>query len=173
MSNSKSENLDTPEITYYGLSTEFTAILQFPQFLEAVENHGYELVDGEGSPVTTDQVEWLTVVDPETESELPIIIDDDVTGPVELEGFRDVLRAVDEFLKFAHGSRVFMMPDVGDITEDDAEYYWEFDFDLGGYVNPYVSPEGVKKINRTKPEPDTFSEVFGMSVYEYIEKMIQ
>jgi hypothetical protein len=161
-----------PEITYYGLSAEDSDILRFPKFVEAVKSNGYVLVDGDGHPVTTDEVQWVTVVDPATGTELSVIIDDAITEVIKLEGFREILRAMDDFLKISLNCRLFEMSGVGSITDEDPEYDWEFDFELGGYVNPELSPEGHKMVNRKASEPQTFSEVFGMSAMEYIKRMI-
>lgn len=159
------------EITYYGLGPEDSAILSFPKFVEAVENNGYTLSGNNDNSVTSDEVVWVTVIDPETGSELQVIVDDDVTENIQLEGFREVLRAMDDFLKTSLNSRLFEMPGVGSITDEDPEYDWEFDFDLGGYVNPKLSPEGHKMMNRPASEHQTFTEVFGMSAWEYIKQM--
>lgn len=162
----------TVEITYYGLHSVDSDILRFPKFVEAVKNNGYTLVDGERNPVTADEVQWLTVVDPATGAELSVIVDDAITEVIKLEGFREVLRAMDDFLKISLNCRLFEMTDVGSITDEDPEYDWEFDFELGGYVSPELSPEGHKTVNRKASEPQTFTEAFGMSVDEYIERMI-
>lgn len=167
-----SDLLTLPEITYYGLHSMDSEILRFPQFVEAVKSNGYVLVDGDGDPITTDEVQWVTIVDPATGAELSVIIDDAITEVIKLEGFREVLRAMDDFLKISLNCRLFEMSGVGSITDEDPEYDWEFDFELGGYVSSELSPEGLKTVNRKASRPQTFTEAFGMSASEYIEKMI-
>lgn len=167
-----SDLLILPEITYYGLNPEDYDIQSFPKFVEAVKRNGYMLAGNNRDSVTTDEIVWLSVFDPKTGSELSVIIDDDVTGVIELEGFREVLRAMDDFLKISLNCRLFEMSEVGSISDEDPEYDWEFDFELGGYVNPELSPEGLKTVNRKASRPQTFTEAFGMSPSEYIEKMI-
>lgn len=163
---------DAPEISYYGLGSEDFGILNFPKFVEAVKNNGYTLSGNKEDSVTAEEVVWLSVVDPETGSELPVIVDDEITEVIELEGFREVLRAMDDFLKESCGHRLFELPGVGEITEEDPEYDWEFDFELGGYVDPSMSPNDPKIASRKTAEPETFSEAFGMSALEYIKRHI-
>lgn len=163
---------NTPEISYSGLDLEDFGILHFPRFVEAVENNGYTLSGNTDDSATAEEVVWLSVLDPETGSELPVIVDDEVTEVIELEGFREVLRAMDDFLKESCGYRLFELPGLGEISEEDPEYNWEFDFELGGYIDPSLSPQTPKTAHRRVSEPETFTEAFGMSALEYIQRNI-
>lgn len=164
-------------VAYGGLTPEDSSIVEFPKFIEAIQNNGYILTDGENTlnvlgKAPEEGIDWLVVVDPVTNEELLVIVDDIIDAEITLSGFLEVLEAIDEFAKGHCGETIYEQTEYNgnsDKSDIPPNFSDVFGMSPEEYLAQTQGDEEIKSIGSTKDIEileNLFTIVYGLDGFE-------
>lgn len=133
---------EDPTVRYFGFEPSMIGILSEPKFAELLEKNGFALTDGDGQQLDYSQVDTsqVWVYDPSTDSGMAVLHDGIVETAITSNGFKNVLKLMDEYLKTNYGKRLILSGDgketPAEVEVGHAKYDWEFDYEMTRYVEP-------------------------------------
>lgn len=123
-------------VSYLGFATDEFALLRYPAFTEALENNDLILVDSEDEeielPLRDEQ--YVLVLDPSSGESMYVLFDSETSADYTVEGFEDVLRAMDSYLKATYQERMFVGSDNELVDDSHEDYNKKYDFTAEDYV---------------------------------------